>query len=82
MLESLWVWKLHEHACILMLMFEYNDEINTYATFFLFSPGCQALMSPSDYSENEYLMRCMVKTITTAEVAITPHAGTLINALG
>ena len=41
-----------------------------------------SIMSPSNYSENEYLMRCMVKTITVAEDTITPHAGTLINALG
>ena len=40
------------------------------------------IMSPSNYSENEYLMKCMVRTITVAEETISPHAGTLINALG
>eukprot|EP00946_MAST-07B_sp_MAST-7B-sp1_P003469 g3469.t1 len=41
-----------------------------------------ALMAPVDYAENEYLMRCMVRTITCAEETIAPHAPTLINALG
>jgi exportin-2 (importin alpha re-exporter) len=40
------------------------------------------LMSQANYSENEYLMRCMVRTITVAEETITPHAATLINELG
>ena len=40
------------------------------------------LMAPVDYAENEYLMRCMVRTITCAEETIAPHAPTLINALG
>ena len=39
-------------------------------------------MSQANYSENEYLMRCMVRTITVAEDTITPHAATLINGLG
>ena len=39
-------------------------------------------MSPPAYAENEYLMRCMVRTITVAEDTITPHAPVLISALG